>query len=78
MTITIDYTPENKELIERQAIANNTTAEEFIRDASLKAARNAEYLAELDRRSKDIAEGKNIISFTDKEWEAFINAQNIQ
>ena len=49
MSITIDFTPAEIALIKEQATACNTTAEEFIRQASAKAARNAEYLAKLDK-----------------------------
>lgn len=49
MSITIEFTPAEIALIKEQATACNTTAEEFIRQASAKAARNAEYLAKLDK-----------------------------
>ena len=42
----------------------------------LKAIRNARYLAMLDRSFKEIEEGK-VVSFTDEEWEAFVNAQDL-
>jgi len=42
----------------------------------LKALHNARYYAMLDRSSKQIAEGK-VVTFTDEEWEAFANAQDI-
>ena len=42
-----------------------------------RAARNAEYLAELERRTKDIREGRNIVSFTDEEWEKFIHEKEL-
>lgn len=38
-----------------------------------KAVRNAKYLAEMERRVKDIESGKNVISFTEEEWEKFID-----
>lgn len=43
----------------------------------LKALRNARYLAEIDRRIADVKAGKNIVSFTEEEWEAFVNAQEL-
>ena len=42
----------------------------------LKALHNARYYAMLDRSSKQIEDGK-VVKFTDKEWEAFVNAQDI-
>ena len=42
----------------------------------LKALHNARYFAELDRSFKQIEEGK-VVTFTDKEWENFVNAQNL-
>lgn len=77
MTITIDYSPDALALIREQAAASNTTAEDFIRVASEKAARNAEYLAKLDRAREQIAQG-NVVRFTDEEWEKFTHAKNIQ
>ena len=77
MTITLDYSPDSIAMIERQAEAESTTIEDFIRKASEKAARNAEYLAKLDRARQEIREGK-VVTFSDDEWERFINAQNIR
>ncbi|MBQ7704861.1 MAG: hypothetical protein IJT73_05485 [Selenomonadaceae bacterium] len=42
-----------------------------------KAVHNARYLAEIDRRSKDIEAGKNCKTFTAEEWEAFVNGQDL-
>ena len=42
----------------------------------LKALHNARYCAMLDRSTKQIAEGK-VVTFTDAEWEAFVNAQDL-
>ncbi|MBR5914202.1 MAG: hypothetical protein IKZ58_07570 [Selenomonadaceae bacterium] len=36
-----------------------------------------ENIAELNRRIDDINHDRNIVTFTDEEWEKFINAQNI-
>ena len=58
MSITIDFSPADMALIEAQANASNTTAEEFIRNASAKAARNAEYLSMLGRAFRQMEEGK--------------------
>ena len=42
----------------------------------LKALHNARYFAMIERSGKQFAEGK-FITFTDKEWEDFVNAQNL-
>ena len=42
-----------------------------------KAIHNAKYFAELADSEKEIAEGK-VVSFSDEEWEEFVNAQNLQ
>ena len=41
-----------------------------------KAVRNARYLAMLDRSFKQGEEGK-VISFTEEEWEKFVNEQEL-
>ena len=71
MSITIDFSPADTRLIQEQAAACNTSMEQFSRDAVLKAARNAAYLAEIDRRTNDVRNGRNIVSFTNEEWETF-------
>ena len=42
-----------------------------------KVIHNARYFAELERRTEDIKAGRNIVTFTDAEWEKFIDDQNI-
>lgn len=42
-----------------------------------KAIHNAKYLAEIDSRSEDIKSGRNCVTFTDDEWEKFINDQEL-
>ena len=42
----------------------------------LKALHNARYFAKLERSDEQFKEGK-VITFTDKEWEDFVNAQNL-
>ena len=42
-----------------------------------KAIHNAKYFSELEKSEKEIAEGK-VVSFSDEEWEEFVNAQNLQ
>lgn len=77
MSVMLDYAPDDIALIQEQAKASNTSVEEFIRQASLNAARNAAYLAKLDRSREEFQQGK-IVAFTDEEWEKYINAQDIQ
>ena len=69
MSITINFSPADMALIEAQASANNTTAEEFIRNASAKAARNAAYLAKLDHAAQQVKQG-NVVYKTFDELEA--------
>ena len=38
-----------------------------------KVIRAARFYAEIERRDNDIKAGKNLIKFTDEEWENFIN-----
>ena len=42
-----------------------------------KAIHNAKYFAEISRRIADVKAGKNVVSFSDEEWEKFVNAQDI-
>ena len=60
MSITIDFTPADVEFIQAQASAGNVTLEEFSKQAILKAAQNAAYLAMLDKSRKEQAAGKVI------------------
>ena len=43
-----------------------------------KAIHNAKYFAMLERSEREIKEGKNIVTFSDEEWEDFVNAQDLQ
>ena len=58
MSITIDFSPADLQLLQEQAAAGNVSVEEFIRNSSMKSARNAEYLARLDRAFQNMKEGK--------------------
>lgn len=42
-----------------------------------KAIHNAKYFAEIGRRLKNLDEGKNLITFTEEEWEKFTNENRI-
>lgn len=37
----------------------------------------ARFYAEMERRTNDIKAGKNVVTFTEKEWEDFVNAQDL-
>ena len=39
----------------------------------LKALRAARFYAEIERRTEEMKAGKNIVTFTDEEWERFVN-----
>lgn len=41
-----------------------------------KALHNAKYFAMLEEREREFDEGK-VVSFTDEEWEKFVNAQDV-
>ena len=57
MSITIEFSPADIGLIKAQAASHDTSIEEFSHDAVMRAARNAAYLAKLDRGYKQIMEG---------------------
>ena len=42
-----------------------------------KAIHNAKYFSKLADSEQEISEGK-VVSFSDEEWEEFVNAQNLQ
>lgn len=58
MPITIDFSPADARLVREQAQAGNVSVEEFSHAAIMKAARNAAYLAKIDRAFKQSIEGK--------------------
>ena len=57
MPITIDYTPEETSLLQKHAMAQNVSVEDFIHTLSVKALQNAEYLKKLDRAFRQIEDG---------------------
>ncbi len=69
MSITINFSPADVEFIAAQAAAGNVSLEEFSKQAILKAAQNAAYLAMLDRSRQEAREGK-VIAKTMTELEA--------
>lgn len=71
MSITIEFSPVEIAVIKAQAMAQNTTVEEFIRKESAKAARNAEYMARIDRAKKN-ADAGNCTYLTDDELRGII------
>ena len=73
MPITIDFSPADAQLIQEQAYEKKISPSDFIRNTILKSIHNAEYMAEINRRTEDIRQGKNIVSFSDEEWEQMVN-----
>ena len=57
MSITLDFTPTDIELIQAQATANNLNIEEFSRKIIMKAIHNAAYMAMIDQGVQQIANG---------------------
>ena len=76
MSITLNYSPADLELLKAQAAASNRSVEEFIMEASMKSARNAEYLAMIDRSIKQMHEGTGTW-ITDEQLEALENGDTI-
>ena len=77
MSITIDFSPADMAMIEEQATLSQVSVDDFIKEAVAKAARNAAYLAELDARIEEVAQGK-VVTFGEDEWEKFINEKSVQ
>ena len=71
MSIIIDLSPSDVQFVQEQATAENVSVEQFSRDAIMKAARNAAYLAKLDKGFKQMAEGR-FTHFTDEELRQMI------
>lgn len=69
MSITINFSPADVEFIAAQAAAGNVSLEEFSKQAILKAAQDAAYLAMLDKSRQEAKEGK-VIAKTMTELEA--------
>ncbi|MBR1396721.1 MAG: hypothetical protein IJ563_04205 [Selenomonadaceae bacterium] len=72
MTISIDLNEAEAALVSKYAEQNNLTVPEFVHEVTTKAARNAEYLAMLDRGFKDMEDG-NGTKVTFAELEKLIN-----
>ncbi|MBR2215241.1 MAG: hypothetical protein IJ849_05730 [Selenomonadaceae bacterium] len=49
MSITIDFNAADVQMLQAQATAQNISVEEFSHKTIMKALRNAEYLAKIDR-----------------------------
>ncbi len=69
MSITVDLSPADVAFVEEQANAANLSREVFARDAIMKAANNAAYLAKLDEADRQLREGQFRV-FTMEELEA--------
>lgn len=76
MTVTLNYAPADLELLRTQAAAINQSVEDYIMKVSLKSARNAEYLAKIDRGIKQMHEGTGTL-ITDEQLEALANGYTI-
>ncbi len=76
MSITLDFSPADIQLIQEQANASNVSVEQFSREAIMKAARNAAYLAKIDRAIKQMHEGTGTW-ITDEQLEALANGDTI-
>ena len=61
MSIAVDFSPADIQLIQAQADEEQMTVSEFIQRVTLKAVRNAEYLAMLDESERQLREGKIVI-----------------
>ena len=77
MTLAFNFDDIDTKLIQRSAAKQNLSLVEFARQAMLKAAHNAEYLSMLDESRRQIAEGK-IVSFSDEEWDKFVQEQELR
>ena len=77
MSITIDFSPADLQLLQEQAAAGNVSIEEFIRNSSMKSARNAEYLAKIDQSIRRLNEGKGT-KLTWEQLEKLANGQDFR
>ena len=71
MSITIELSPADAEFLRAQAAARNISAEEFSREAVMKAARNAAYLASIDRAVEN-ADAGHCTYLTDEELKGIV------
>ncbi len=71
MSITIDLDPVDTEFLKAQATARNVSVEEFSREAVMKAARNAAYLASIDQAIKN-ADAGHCTYLTDEELKGIV------
>ncbi len=69
----IIFTPEEWEYLMKEV--NKQFAENGTADYQ-RAINNARYLAELDKSIQQLKEGK-VVTFTDEEWEKFLNEQDL-
>lgn len=76
MSITIALSPKDTELVRAQALAGGMSMEEFSYAATMKAAKNAAYLAKIDRAIKNLDEGKGIY-VTDEELRRIIYGDEV-
>ena len=77
MSITIDFSPADLQLLREQAAAGNVSIEEFIRQSSMKSARNAEYLGRIEQSIQRLNEGKGT-KLTWEQLERLANGQDFR
>ena len=71
MLITIELNPIDTEFLKAQAAARNVNVEEFSREAIMKAARNAAYLASIDQAIEN-ADAGHCTYLTDEELKGIV------
>ena len=69
MTVTLNLNEAESALLSEYAEKSQVSVEDFIHKAAMKAARNAEYLAKLDRADEQIRNGQVVVK-TMEELEA--------
>ena len=72
MSITLDFSPADIELLQAQAKIDNVSIEEYSKAAIMKAVRNAEYLSKLDLAREQVKQG-HVVYKTIAELEAMAN-----
>ena len=77
MQLTIDFSPADIVLMQERATATNVNIEDYVRKTVLKETNNSAYLSKLEMSREQIRNGQ-VVTFSDEEWERFIDAKDIQ
>lgn len=77
MQLTIDFSPADIVLMQERATATNVNIEDYVRETVLKETNNSAYLSKLEMSREQIRNGQ-VVTFSDEEWERFIDAKDIQ